>query len=260
MIEIKSITPIEDWCLGNKLNLPQKICLRVNKNNRVVVKENDECRSSKGEDTWSNYYLQQPYFYGKFKVDFIVNEYILVPIFYPLLDFMNKYGFWGGKWNIGYGRLEAHINERNDIKEVTSPFDFKLREIISNITEEHYLESKELEANPKEFVSKLFGIIKPKGEFSKKMILIKLKDLSNISKGLPTMTKELIKIKYLVRRNLRYMCEKQLRHKLLGEKGEGSKLLPFITNIGEVITKAGESGLLSITGLLNLEAAGRNND
>ncbi len=45
-------------------------------------------------------------FYGDFQIKFLVEEKIIDSIFYPLLTFMDKYGFWGGKWNIGYGRLK----------------------------------------------------------------------------------------------------------------------------------------------------------
>jgi CRISPR-associated protein Cmr1 len=46
-------------------------------------------------------------FYGKFEVNFKVYEEILETVFYPLITFMDKYGYWGGKWNIGYGRLKV---------------------------------------------------------------------------------------------------------------------------------------------------------
>ena len=56
-------------------------------------------------------------FYGRFQVKFLVEKSILEDIFYPLLNFMDKYGFWGGKWNIGYGRLKVVEVKKNGSKE-----------------------------------------------------------------------------------------------------------------------------------------------
>jgi CRISPR-associated protein Cmr1 len=44
---------------------------------------------------------------GKFEATFKVPEEIKETIFFPLLNFMDKYGYWGDGWDIGYGRLKV---------------------------------------------------------------------------------------------------------------------------------------------------------
>lgn len=65
-------------------------------------KENKE----KEKEVIPTYYFSKG-FCGKFAITFEIEEKILEPIFYPVLRFIEKYGFLGGKWNIGYGRVKV---------------------------------------------------------------------------------------------------------------------------------------------------------
>jgi len=52
-------------------------------------------------------------FYGELYITFLVHDILLKPVFYPLLTFIEKFGFVGGKWNIGYGRLKIKEVKEN---------------------------------------------------------------------------------------------------------------------------------------------------
>lgn len=124
LIEIKEIEPLYDYRFVNKLNLPGRIC--VSKLNGDV-KENNNCPNG-SNNTWSVFYFSNTYFYGEFKVKFLVEEEILNSIFYPLLNFMDEYGYCGGKWNIGYGRLKVVEVKQNNNGEnwKIEKFDFSI--------------------------------------------------------------------------------------------------------------------------------------
>ncbi|NOX20517.1 MAG: hypothetical protein GXO99_04555, partial [Nitrospirae bacterium] len=110
LIKIKEINYLENYSFGNSLNLPRRIC--ISKNNSEV-KEGKECPKKSNED-WSVFYFGIPYFWGSFQANFTVEEEILKSIFYPLLVFMDRYGYWGGKWNMGYGRLKVSEIQRDN--------------------------------------------------------------------------------------------------------------------------------------------------
>ena len=298
LIEVKSIKYLEDYCFGNKLNLPDKIC--INKSN-YKIKENYDC-PRKSNENWSVFYFTKPYFYGKFKVKFQIEEEILEPIFYPLLTFMDKYGFWGGKWNIGYGRLKVlkvKINNRtiNDWKKDN----FKLFDNI-NFSWNEKIETVKLDFNStaSEFLKSIldkssddmFSFSCKEDEdfrnkmksFSKKIII--LENSQGGSNDYRSIIENLLKAKVRIRNCLRHKCENQFkncfekrngkeifngeksvkcnggqieckelklwrtfRHKLLGEQGEGSKILQFIYEEQQQL----KGGFLSIAGLLNLK-------
>jgi len=261
LIEIKSIEYLEDYCFGNRLNLPVKIC--VSKSN-YEIKENYDCPKKSNKD-WSVFYFTKPYFYGKFEVKFQIEEKILKPIFYPLLTFMDKYGFWGGKWNIGYGRLKV-LEVKVDNKTINNwnKSDFELFD-NSCFSWETLIKSEKLDFNYKSFKF-LKTVVKKKNFYCKtqrnlgnkisnipkKIVFIELpysgnKDYKTI---IETLLKDKVKIRNCLRpNNNNNEVWTKFRHKLLGEKGEGSKILPFIYEEQEQL----KCSFLSIDGLLNLE-------
>ncbi|ADU96317.1 CRISPR-associated RAMP protein, Cmr1 family [Thermovibrio ammonificans HB-1] len=307
LIEIKEIKYSSGYCFGDKLNLPNRICL--NKVN-YEIKENGDCpqRSNK---TWSVFYFAKPYFYGNFEVIFEVEEEIIELIFYPLLTFMDKYGFWGGKWNIGYGRLEVlEVKENNNNNPINNwrKTDFELFD-KTHFSKTHFswkelVLSCEIGLNSSPHSSILY-INKKNFQFNCKKEEVFKENIKNIperfiifrlsensdSSNIYENIKYLLKKKLDIRDCLRHICEekeqnnkskfenecfnnrkefqknkeieckgksykcedimqwKKFRHKLLGERGEGSKILPFIHKENKQL----KAGFLSIAGLLNLE-------
>ncbi|HHW58082.1 MAG TPA: hypothetical protein GXX15_10590 [Clostridia bacterium] len=255
LIEIKEIKPLYDYCFGNKLNLPGRICVsKVNEN----VKENSDC-SKRSDKDWSVFYFPNPYFYGIFEVKFLVEEEILDSIFYPLLNFMDKYGYWGGKWNIGYGRLKAiEVKQNNDTKDDwknNKKFNFS----FENKKDEGVDLSKYLElVNSFDNLSQIQGS-------NDKNIKILCNQISN--QNLKAVIKELIKIKAKERaKDKSNGGDTEKRHKIFGTTKkppnnedllpQGSKILPYIKKEnGNYV-----GGFLSIVDLLELYEGGERND
>lgn len=217
-----------------------------------------------------NWYWKYPSYQGKFSVTFEVQNDIVEPIFYPLLNFMDQYGFWGGGWNIGYGRLKIDgVNGSND-KWRKDTFEFskfnksysdkKISDIVI------YKDIKNEGEQNENLLNHFLGFDFPSSinisyedmimQIPKKIIVIKM----NLNKEGHTnevfeTIKELIQKKSEMRSVLRNSNKdfKELRHSLFGKAGEdGSKILPWINN--EYV-----GGLMSIGGLIKLKKEERNN-
>jgi len=235
LIKIKKIEPIEDYCFGNILSLPSKIC--IDKSSFETKKEKD-CPSKSNQD-WSVFFFVKPYFYGKFKVTFLVEEQIIDSIFSPLLTFMDKYGFWGGKWNIGYGRLKVeNVRENRDIKNRWQKSDFELFDNICVSWDELH-------------VANDFN-----GLFNEENKKIKVLEYFFSENSFEQSVIELIKLK--MQKRAKHREDSEFRHKVFGSTKsppkkdllpQGSKILPFIFKEDNQL----KGGFLSITGLLNLE-------
>lgn len=242
LIEIKKIIEIKDYCFGNRLNLPKKIC--ISKQNGEI-KENNDC-PGRSDRNWSVFYLSQPYFYGKLEVKFLIEEEILNNIFYPLLNFMDKYGYWGGKWNIGYGRMKVTaVKQKNDNKEWENVNNWEIKEFdFSLFKNGEKFDLEKCRCLVKNFSELIQG--------DKKKIKIILDDkLSN--KNLKEVLKQLIKQKIKERITV---SEKEERHNIFGtikappedSLPQGAKVLPYVTEKGDNYC----GGFLSIAGLLDL--------
>jgi CRISPR-associated protein Cmr1 len=262
-----------------------------------------------------NWYWGSPSYQGDFKVTFLVNKNILDSIFYPLLTFMDKYGFWGGKWNIGYGRLKIeNIKVKEDDKwiEINSWTkdevilkDFNVNDIdIGELINQRNLNKN---SKPFELLKRFLSVdsfyCKNEKEFrektkniTKKVVLLNIDDTSDNYRNL---IEEILRIKIKIRDCLRHICEEKseqnnkdkgkkqkkskfeecfdengnfqkdkeiecksikykckeidrwriFRHELLGERGKGSKIFPFIYKENNQL----KGGLISIAGLLNLD-------
>jgi CRISPR-associated protein Cmr1 len=246
LVEIKEIKEIEDYYYGNKLNLPNKIC--INKSD-FSIKENGDCPSRSNND-WSIFYLSNPYFFGKFKVTFLVERNLIEAIFLPLLNFMQKYGFWSGKWNIGYGRLKVlevekdNSENNNQVKEI-----FEFSKFFKNNNDK--FEDKKFS----DFIDKANGFSDLENKTKK--VLYKLEN-QNTNSNFSFIIKELIKIKVTERKNHKNnIRDNELRHLLFGtvkypprkeELPQGTKIIPWIYE------KSGQlkGGFVSIAGIINL--------
>jgi len=254
LIEIKSIRYLDDYCFGNKLNLPTKFC--ISKNENKEVKENNKCPIRSNND-WSVFYFKIPYFWGKFEVVFRVHKDIKESIFSPLLNFMDKYGYWGGGWNIGYGRLrinrvEIIEKEVNNVKEVSdwrkNEFDFSKFDKLENNSSVKYDDLIKT-VNFDELIDKNID------EITKTFLYQEIKKIQvkNCNKDIKEVIKELIEKKAELRKKhkLNRQSEDEKRHEIFGysKPTEGSKILPYINKLDN---NTYECGLLSIAGILNL--------
>ena len=266
LISIKEIEYLDDYSFGNKLNLPYAIGIKKDNPENIEEFQNKEDwknkinsygggnfkeKLKKAKKEFSFFFFNNPYFYGNFQVKFEVEEEIIEPIFYPLLTFMKEYGFWGGKWNIGYGRLEILKIKEND-----NPIHNWEKEIFLFSKINGKIGDKSFECFVRNNVSD-FNTLKQK---NRKIQLF----ISYYSKNsFINVIKELIGTK--AKERVKFRINTEERHKIFGKTGsprslsyvpQGSKILPFI-NKTERNEFSYDCGFLSITGLLNLE--GENN-
>ncbi|MDI6851797.1 MAG: RAMP superfamily CRISPR-associated protein [bacterium] len=236
LIEINEIKLIEDFYFGNRLKIPHKFCF--NKNNKDEVKEENDC-PKRSDNNFSVFYFKIPYFWGKIEVVFRVHNEIKDSIFLPLLTFMDKYGYWGGGWNIGYGRLKVlSVNSQNGNWEEKDKFDFSKFGINKTLT-----------------ITESYEKIPDKNLLKEKVFKIRYwrKNCESINTNIKEMLKDLI----LEKANLRIReNNRKDRHYVFGKTGniqnedlpQGSKILPYINKINSSY----ECGLLSIVGILSL--------
>ncbi|WP_029521347.1 RAMP superfamily CRISPR-associated protein [Persephonella sp. IF05-L8] len=198
-----------------------------------------------------NWYFGTPSYQGEFEVRFKVEEEILNSLFYPLLTFMDKYGFWGGKWNIGYGRLKVEsVNGKKKEEWKVEKLDLQ----TFNINKVIYF--NESEKNNSFSVLKNVTNFNDLTQFNNKNKKIKILKNQISNNDLNELIKKLIKLKAQERSN--FKNNKELRHKIFGKTGnprnlpyvpQGSKILPYIYEEQRQL----KGGFLSIAGLLNLE-------
>jgi CRISPR-associated protein Cmr1 len=214
-----------------------------------------------------NWFRKKIEYNGELTVAFKVPEEIKETIFFPLLNFMDKYGYWGGSWNVGYGRLKVKEIEINDqLVERTdwqkNEFDFskfgKNKVSVNDIESVSSVSFKNLKSNNTDEITeidknidKMLNIILSE---ENKIIQIQIKKCTEINKEA---IKELIDIKAKLRLRKKYKQKAQndddvkRRHEIFGYSNptEGSKILPYINRLDK---STYECGLLSIAGILNL--------
>ncbi|ACV24113.1 type III-B CRISPR module RAMP protein Cmr1 [Methanocaldococcus fervens] len=265
-IRIKKIESIEDYCFGNKLNIPYAIGIkkdndddkniiewRTKNDYYQFIKEKYHGDNNNFKKDWSVWYFPHPYFYGKFEVIFETDEVIKDDILIPLLNFIDEYGCLGGKWNIGYGRVKVRgieIKNENNWKEVKDwekkkVFDFSnfalgKKDETNTIKTLQYIELIEEVNNFDKLLNK-----------EDKIFVLK----NNINENnFKDIIKELIKIKAQKRKEHKENDgNENERHQLFGHNNptEGSKILPYIYEDKDNGKLKG--GFISIAGILNIK-------
>ena len=71
---------------------------------------NGKC-PKKSDENYSVHFFPGSPFQGNFEINFITTPQIAECILFPLLMFVEKYGFLGGGWNSGFGRVTASFSE-----------------------------------------------------------------------------------------------------------------------------------------------------
>ncbi len=160
---------------------------------------------------------------------------------------MDKYGYWGGKWNIGYGRLKIEKVEIDG------------SEFSNWCKDEFNLEFLKDEKLKSLNYTNLIEEAKNIDELLQQDRGIRILENQVSNANLENIIKELIKIKAQERRNITNAEDRHLKFgttKPPPQKKEdlpqGSKILPFIEE------KNGQynGGFLSIVGLLDLYKEG----
>ena len=190
--EIESIRYLDDYCFGNRLNLPSKII------------------PSK------NWFFAKPYFFGKFEVIFKVNSIVLNDFLF-LLSFMNDYGYIGGKNNIGYGRVKIDkliIDNKNHNLEV-----FKnriLQKYTINLSTQSFNIIKEILGVESFYCQTERDFDNKVNNLPQKVILLVTENTQN--QDYQHLTEQLIEKKIKLRNCLRHNCEKIFKEKCFENK------------------------------------------
>ena len=233
-IRIKEIEPIEDY--ENRLNLPKDIC--INKKT-FEIKENQECPECSNKD-WSVWYFPHPYFYGKFELIFETDETIKDAILIPLLNFIDRYGYLGGKWNIGYGRVKIgsiKVKNGNDWIEVNNWKEMtilKLREFgnFKDIVKDDFNYNNICEDNKEyELMKVILGCenfyCKTDRDFKNKILNIpkeiRVIKFEDTGKNFEELIKKLLLMKTKIRNCLRHKCENKYNWKKCHKSINGKK-------------------------------------
>ena len=170
-------------------------------------------------------------FVGSFEIGFVTNPQIAECILLPLLKFVEKYGFLGGGWNSGFGRVTASFSETSkgydtfkDYAEfVNTPV--KFADLVNKIPKKEDLCRKNINT---------INLYQCKIDGNKEEIL-----------------KELIREKVYLRRKIN---DKNERHLVFGTtegSPQGSKILPWIYEPNGDESKR-QCGFISIAGILNI--------
>jgi CRISPR-associated protein Cmr1 len=190
----------------------------------------------KSDEDFSVYFFPKPNsYYGSFNVIFDTNEETKQYILYPLLKFIENYGFLGKGWNLGYGRVKVYFEDGE-----------KQYDRFSNYAG--------FNANPVKFIDIIKHVSKKEDYLSKINVPCEKKliiwDTTENSKNIEIeeIIKELIREKFYMRRSL-YNHVK--RHEVFGttsSPSHGSKILPWIYKDGKKLNY----GFVSIAGILNI--------
>lgn len=298
-VRIKRIEPIKDYCFGNRLNLPYAVYIKK-KNRKIYTFEskddynkflnshyqrNRKEKQTKVKKDYSIWFFTHPYFWGEFMTIFEVEDQNLETLFYPLLTFIEKYGFLGGKWNIGYGRVKVEKleeKENGNFKEIENwrkeeiTFDDSNTKRISELVSEKNSFSQSTQSY--EFVKFFLEVdsfyCSNERDFDNKISnlpsVVKIAELNNSFNSYKDAIIQLLQLKPKIRNCLRpdnSICNKELwhnfRHKLLGATSndrEGTKIIPWIyrdkngdeNNKNKKNNSKIKGGFISIAGLLNL--------
>lgn len=223
-IKIKRISSIDE----KEIKLPEVI-YKERGNYNVDWNEADSRRiDRKKEHAW---YFPQSFIFGRLTIEIeLVDENIGKEILYPLLNFIQKYGFVGGKNNIGYGRVKFRL----DNVKLSDFYEFKLNnktKMIDDVVEENLKEFNELIK---------YDLIK-----NRKIGLYKLEDDTSEDKDILEIIKELIreKSKWRTECKNKSILEDNKRHYFFGstcrdkykdiEGPNATKIIPWINQVAE---------------------------
>lgn len=107
------------------------------------------------------------YFYEKFTIEFSVeNKSILKDILFPLLNFIEKYGYLGGKNNLGFGRAKF-ILENDNYGEIKDYETFNLSNYGDELKDKSILKAVEEYNNVEDmyFISKIGLYVKNERQY-----------------------------------------------------------------------------------------------
>ncbi|TZE81108.1 type III-B CRISPR module RAMP protein Cmr1 [Calorimonas adulescens] len=124
LIEIDKIN-FDSTNIGNTLDLPFAIYKKKSDQSFIEIKTKEDhekirrklreqkLREQQEIKNYHFWYFPDKYFFGSFDVTFKIGDNDTIEkIFYPLLNFVENYGFIGGKNNLSFGRVKFSIENK----------------------------------------------------------------------------------------------------------------------------------------------------
>ncbi|HEY8387442.1 MAG TPA: RAMP superfamily CRISPR-associated protein [Parasegetibacter sp.] len=219
----------------NGLKLDSRIGIsKANISDPVI--RNDECPKHSNERYSVHRFPES--FYGSFDITFTTDSNTARRILFPLLKFVEQYGYLGGAWSKGYGRVKVNFGDDNGVYDRFSDY-------------------AEFTDNPVSF-GKIINKVSGKDELlsnkteSKNIRLLILGAQGAADSDVKAIMEKLVKEKVFLRKDER---DRIRRHLVFGTTGDpevhGSKVLPWIRETGR--EKAWlEYGFISIADILHL--------
>lgn len=230
LIEIDKIN-FNSANIGNALNLPFAIYKKKNEQNFIEIKTKgdhdrikEKLRQQQEIRNYHFWYFPDKYFFDSFDVTFKINNSdVIEKIFYPLLNFIENYGYLGGKNNLGFGRVKFSLE--NKTLSCFDDFDFS-----AYTTDNNLLNINNVIENIKE-IKDLYTIDKI-GLYS---------ITNNLLKNTKELIKELLSQKAQERIDFRKYDDENLRHYIFGaisakdrnNTTNATKIIPWINKIND---------------------------
>jgi CRISPR-associated protein Cmr1 len=199
-----------------------------------------EYKNSRGNIIIPAWYFNKG-FLGPFEITFeIKNKSISNNILYPLLNFIQKYGYLGGKWNLGYGRFKVEkVEENRQKKDDWENQYFK----FSKFYKDKDNKFTDIELNTLCVNSRSWDDLEDK---SKKQIMYLKKE--NTHENVSVIIKSLLKEKAIHRKDTSNYSERHYVFGIGGKNTEGTKIIPWIYKENSQL----KGGFISIVGLIDL--------
>lgn len=232
LIKVKAVEIKKE--IKGKFALSPRIGIPKDNRNAPILRNRKSPKRSNNK--YSVHYFPDPQssFYGSFDVIFATDENTARHILFPLLKFVENYGFLGRAWNSGYGRVKVNFEE----KQYNSFADYA--EFIDNPAKFEDLVEK---------VDKKEDMWTGKKNTKRIKIFTFTKTQNYQNKNIAGILEELVKEKVYLRRSIN---DSKKRHQVFGTTNSpsphGSKILPWIYKDGEIL----KCGFVSIVGLLGI--------
>lgn len=192
---------------------------------------NNDC-PTRSNEKYSVHYFPRSSVFGKFEINFKTQPLIAEHILFPLLKFVEEYGFIGGAWNSGFGRVSFETGEKS-----------------SAFTD--YAEFANAPVEPADLVKRTSNIIEL-WEDRKSINTINLYQCNNMGlHDIADVLEELVREKVYLRRTINNSKERHLVFGTRSPSPQGSKVFPWIYKQDGDESKK-QCGFISIAGILNI--------
>ena len=232
LIKVKKVKKVGS---DKKINLPYRIC--ISKSDRYTPILRNRACPPRSNSKYSVHYFPKGYFYGDFEVIFSTDENTAHHILFPLLKFIEHYGFIGGAWNSGFGRVKVNFKgTKGEYNSFTDYAEFANKPLCIH----SLVKSVETKSD-----------LLPGKKINKLRLFVSNNTQNFNGENIKSILEGLVKEKFYIRKNEN---SKEKFNQVFGTTRSpvhGSKILPWIHEVNEKGAKW-KYGFISIVDILNL--------